>query len=285
MDLYKDPIPETCDLIISYNPNTDLVDDALSEISEKEILDTFLAQDGHSFFVFLENGTPKLPNFESYIKEWGIETEYAKNATTGVAYRYTVQDTSGSLTSDGYTIYGHAVGGENNRFVNPANEYVVFGNATALTVTGEGFVAQQDGTYTRTDGKRTLYPLYRSSENSLHWANGQAVEGGSRILMSLTEQKNAAGSSYVGVVSSVNFATRDYLQSAVYDNGDVLLSLFEEIGGRTAPVGLTIKPFASYDISTVTTAQMLRWTIVLALITAVTTLAVAAVVLIKRRRA
>jgi hypothetical protein len=127
--------------------------------------------------------------------------------------------------------------------------------------------------------------LYRSSENSLHWANGQAVEGGSRILMSLTEQKNAAGSSYVGVVSSVNFATRDYLQSAVYDNGDVLLSLFEEIGGRTAPVGLTIKPFASYDISTVTTAQMLRWTIVLALIPAVTTLAVAAVVLIKRRRA
>ena len=285
MDLYKDPIPETCDLIISYNPNTDLVDDALSEISEKEILDTFLAQDGHSFFVFLENGTPKLPNFESYIKEWGIETEYAKNTTTGVAYRYTVQDTSGSLTSDGYTIYGHAAGGENNRFVNPANEYVVFGNATALTVTGEGFVAQQDGTYTRTDGKRTLYPLYRSSENSLHWANGQAVEGGSRILMSLTEQKNAAGSSYVGVVSSVNFATRDYLQSAVYDNGDVLLSLFEEIGGRTAPVGLTIKPFASYDISTVTTAQMLRWTIVLALIPAVTTLAVAAVVLIKRRRA
>ena len=87
------------------------------------------------------------------------------------------------------------------------------------------------------------------------------------------------------MVSSVNFATRDYLQSAVYDNGDVLLSLFEEIGGRTAPVGLTIKPFASYDISTVTTAQMLRWTIVLALIPAVTTLAVAAVVLIKRRRA
>lgn len=286
IDLYKDPIPATCDLIISYNPNTDLVADDLSEISEKEILDTFLSQDGHSFLLFLENGTPSMPNFESYIKEWGIETEYAKNTTTGVSHRYMVQDTSGSLTSDGYTIYGYAVDGENNRFVNAENEYVVFGNATALSVTGEGYTAQQDGTYLSMDKTRTLYPLYRSSEKTLHWANGQVVDGGSCILMSLTEQKNATGSSsYVGVVSSVDFGTRTYLQSAVYDNGDVLLSLFEEIGGRKVPTGLTIKPFASYDISTITTAQMLRWTIVLALIPTVTTLTVALVVLIRRRRA
>ena len=285
IDLYKDPIPATCDLIISYNPNTDLVDDELSEVSEKEILDTFLSQDGNSFLLFLENGTPSMPNFESYIKEWGIETEYAKNTTTGVSHRYMVQDTSGSLTSDGYTIYGYAVDGENNRFVNTENEYVVFGNATALSVTGEGYTAQQDGTYLSMSGTRTLYPLYRSSEKTLHWANGQVIDGGSCILMSLTEQKNATGSSYVGVVSSVDFGTRTYLQSAVYDNGDVLLSLFEEIGGRKAPTGLTIKPFASYDISTITTAQMLRWTIALALIPTVTTLAVALVVLIRRRRA
>lgn len=285
IDLYRDPIPATCDLIISYNPNTDLVSDDLSQISEKEILDQFLAQDGHSFLLFLENGTPHMPNFESYIKEWGIETEYAKNATTNVSHRYTVQDTTASLTSDGYTIYGYAANGENSRFLNAANEYVVFGNATALAVTGEGYAAQQNGTYVSMDGKRTLYPLYRSGEKTLHWANGQVVDGGPCILMSLTEQKNTNGSSYVGVVSSVNFATRTYLQSAVYDNGDVLLTLFDEIGGRTAPTGLTIKPFASYDISTVTTAQMLRWTIALAAIPAVTVLAVAAVVLIRRRRA
>ena len=285
IDLYKDPIPATCDLIISYNPNTDLVSDELSDISEKEILDSFLAQDGHSFFLFLEKGTPHLPNFESYIKEWGIETEYAKNATTGVSHRYTVQDTSESLTSDGYTIYGYADAIENDRFVDSQNKYVVFGNATALSVTGEGYTAQQDGTYLSMDGARTLYPLYRSGAKTLHWANGQVVDGGSCILMSLTEQKNTTGSSYVGVVSSVDFATRTYLQSAVYDNGDVLLEIFEEVGGRTAPTGLTIKPFASYDISTITTAQMLRWTIALALIPAVTVLAVAAVVLIKRRRA
>ena len=286
IDLYKDPIPRACDVIISYNPNTDLVSDELSDISEKEILDNFLSQDGHSFFLFLENGTPHMPNFESYIKEWGIETEYAKNNTTGVSHRYTVQDTSGSLTSDGYTIYGYTADGENGRFINADNEYVIFGNATALSVTGEGYTAQGNGTYQSMSGTRTLYPLYRSSEKTLHWANGQVVDGGSTVLMSLTEQKNATGgSSYVGVVSSVDFATRTYLQSAVYDNGDVLLELFQEVGGRTVPTGLTIKPFASYDISTVTTAQMLRWTVALAVIPAVTILAVATVLLIKRRRA
>lgn len=284
MDLYKDPIPATCDVIISYNPNTDLVSDDLSDISEKEILDQFLSEEGHAFFLFLEKGTPNMPNFESYIKEWGIEAEYAKNTTTGVSHRYTVQDSSGSLTSDGYTIYGYATD-EGEKFHSAQNEYVVFGNATALSVTGEGYTAQADGTYVSMSGTRTLYPLYRSSEKTLHWAGGQVVDGGSCILMSLTEQKNATGSSYVGVVSSVNFATRAYLQSAVYDNGDVLLTLFEEIGEREAPTGLTIKPFASYDISTITTAQMLRWTIALATIPAVTVLAVAAVVLIRRRRA
>ena len=285
IDLYRDPIPATCDVIISYNPNTDLVADDLSDISEKEILDNFLAEDGHSFFVFLEKGTPKMPNFESYIKEWGIETKYDTNSTTGVSYRYTVQDPSGSLTSDGYTIYGYATKGESDRFVDVENEYVVFGNATALAVTGEGYIAQQNGTYVNTNGNRTIYPLYRSSENTLYWANGQVVDGGSCILMSLTEQKNATGSSYVGVISSVDFGTRTYLQSAVYDNGDVLLTLFEETGERIAPVGLTIKPFASYEISTITTAQMLRWTIALAVIPAAVIFAVAAVVLIKRRRA
>ena len=285
IDLYRDPIPDTCDVIISYNPNTDLVSDELSEISEKEILDTFLAEDGHSFFVFLEKGTPNMPNFESYIQEWGIETKYDTNTTTGVSYRYTVQDSAASLTSDGYTIYGYAAPVENNRFVDASNQYVVFGNATALAVTGEGYIAQQNGTYVNTSGNRTIYPLYRSSENALHWANGQVVDGGACILMSLTEQKNATGSSYVGVISSVDFGTRNYLQSAVYDNGDVLLTLFEELGGRTVPTGLTIKPFASYDISTLTTAQMLRWTIALAVIPATVVLAVAVVVLVKRRRA
>ena len=61
--------------------------------------------------------------------------------------------------------------------------------------------------------------------------------------------------------------------------------MLDEIGGRTTPAGLTIKPFASYDISTITTAQMLRWTLALAITPAAVTLVVAVCILIKRRRA
>ena len=286
IDLYKESIPDNCDMIISYNPNSDLITDDLSKVSEKEILDEFLKEDGHSFFVFLENGTPSLPNFEAYLKEWGVATDYAKNATTEVSYRYMVQDQSQSLTSYGYTIYGEATQSEAAKdFLNPDAKYVVFSNATALSVTSEGYTDQHDGTYRSMSGARTLYPLYYSGNSALSWANGKVVDDGPFMLMSVTEQNNGNGSSYVGVVSSVNFSAKEFLQSAVYDNGDVMFRLLDVVGERSTPAGLTIKPFASYDISTITTAQMLRWTVALAAIPAVVTLAVGVIVLVKRRRA
>ena len=85
LDLYQDEIPENCDLLISYNPNTDLLTgEQLSDVSEMEILDEFLSKDGNSFMVFLENGTPSLPNFEKYLSEWGVATDYSKNEATGI---------------------------------------------------------------------------------------------------------------------------------------------------------------------------------------------------------
>ncbi len=286
IDLYKEQIPASCDLIISYNPNSDLIADSVSSVSETEILDEFLAVEGHSFFVFLENGTPNLPNFEAYLKTWGVETEYAQNATTGVSYRYMVQDTKQSLTSDGYTIYGQATTATAaSDLIDPNAKYVVFSNATALAITSEGYTDLHDGSYRSMSGTRTVYPMYYSSNSSLAWANGKVVDGGNSVLMSLTEQTNEGGSSYVGVIASVDFSAKEFLQSAVYDNGDVLFQLFDVVGDQSTPAGLTIKPFASYDISTITTAQMLRWTLALTLIPATVIAVVSVVVLVKRRRA
>lgn len=288
LDLYQDKIPENCDLLISYNPNTDLLTgEQLSDVSEMDILDEFLAKDGNSFLVFLENGTPKLPNFEKYLGEWGVETDYAKNETTGVSYRYMVQDASGALTSDGYTIYGTSASANAEAFTNaPANPYVVFRNATSLSVTNEGYRDSGNGTYTSMNGKRTLYPLYRSSKNAQCFANGLAVDGGSSILMSVTEQKNeSGGTSHVGVVSSVHFVTDKYLQSAVYGNSDVMLHLFGRIGLGTTTEGLNVKPFLVQDISTVTTTEILVWTLTLSIVPAVLALLAGVVILVKHRRA
>ncbi len=288
LDLYQDKIPENCDLLISYNPNTDLLTgEQLSDVSEMDILDAFLAEDGNSFLVFLENGTPSLPNFEKYLAEWGVATDYKKNETTGVSYRYMVQDAGGALTSDGYTIYGESMGEMSERFTNaPENPYVVFRNATSLSVTNEGYRDGGNGTYTSLSGNRTLYPLYRSSEDAQCFANGLAVDGGSSILMSVTEQKNeSGGSSHVGVVSSVHFATDKYLQSAVYGNSDVLLHLFGKMGIGTTTEGLNVKPFLVENISTVTTSEILTWTLTLTAVPAVVALVTGIVILVKRRRA
>lgn len=284
IDLYKDEIPEGCRLIISYNPNSDLtVSDGVSSTSEIEILNDFLKDSGNSFLVFLENGTPELPNFEAFLSGWGVETCYAAGAN-GNQFRYMVQNDSQSLTSDGYTIYGAAsTSGHAGELLSGLTRKTVFKNATALRA-ANGFVNQGDGSYRKDD--RTLYGLYGSGSGAVAWANGKPVDAAHSMLMTLTEQANAdGGHSYVGVCASVRFASEDYLQSAVYGNTDTMMRLFTSLGKVNTPEGLTIKPFESKGISTVTTAQMWRWTLVLALVPAVVCTVLGVTVLIRRRRA
>ncbi len=282
VDLYKDEIPAGCDLIISCNPTTDLVEDSISETSEVEILERFLSVDGNSFWVFLKNGTPSLPNFERFLSGWGVEFSYH---TAGErSYRYMVQDASQSLTSDGYTIYGEPMTqGGSGEWLQGLERKVVFKNATAMKA-AQGFVNNGDGSFTKQD--RTMYSLYTGGANAVSWANGVPVDrADDAILMSVCEQKRATGASHVGVVASVDFCAEDFLQSAVYGNTDVLLRSLHNVGKEYTPEGLTIKPFSSQDISTVTTRQMLLWTVGLSLAPALVITGAATVILIRRRRA
>ena len=284
LDLYKDPIPENCEMIISYNPNSDLIaDEELSAVSETDILEEFLSEEGHSFWVFVEDGTPELSHMESYLETWGVDFSYYESTANNAKYRYMVQDSSQSLTSDGYTIYGEAVkSGHSAELLDGLDRKVVFKNATAMKA-AQGFVSNGDGSFVK--GERTMYSLYQSGSNAVSWANGNPVSGEGAILMAMTEQKNSVGSSYVGVISSVDFSAEEFLQSAVYGNGDVILHTLKNMGRELVPEGLTIKPFSSTDISTITTAQMLHWTIALAAVPAVTVTLVAVAVLVRRRRA
>ena len=282
-NLYTDPIPENCDLIISYNPNSDLTAaDGASETSEVDKLDAFLAEPGNAYLVFLENGTPSLPNFESFLKGWGVETMYSTQGAH--SHRYMVQNSTESLTSDGYTIYGKAAGaGRAAELTAGLSRGTVFKNATSLRA-ANGFASNGDGSYT--NGSRTMYSLFTAGENAVSWANGKPVDNAQSILFALTEQTNGGErASYVGVCASVDAVSEPFLQSAVHGNSDTMMQIFETFGKSNTPKGLTIKPFESTEISTVTTAQMWRWTLVLALLPAVTVTAVAVVVLVKRRHA
>ncbi|MBQ9760784.1 MAG: hypothetical protein IJW16_05495 [Clostridia bacterium] len=281
-DLADEDIPAACTLLITYNPNSDLDDSQGIEESKK--LDSFLAKDGNGYLVFLSNGTPTLGAMERYLKAWGVETSYHTDHATGKTYRHTVQDTSQSLTSDGYTIYGELSDSASvqERFKNTEST-TVFKNATALKHAGD-YAAGGNGTYTK--GARTLHSVYDATRGAVLWANGVASDGSDIMLMTLTEQKNATGgSSFVSVIASADFAVRDQLQSAVYENPDVLQRLFSIMGQTDTTEGLRVKPFATSEISTITTAQMLRWTICLSVIPAGVIAILGIVILVRRRRA
>ena len=277
-NLYSEEIPENCELIVSYNPSSDLTAaDGASDTSEVDTLNAFLAQPGHSYLVFLGNATPTLPNLEGFLASWGVETMYSQQ--NGRTYRYTVQDAKESLTSDGCTIYGQ-IGTE---LLSELNGGTVFKNATALRA-ANGYVSNGNGSYTKDN--RTMYGLFTSKANALSWANGKPVDDSTSILFALTEQKTeGAASSYVGVCSSVEMLTEQFLQSAVYGNTDTMLQIFETIGENDTPMGLKIKPLESSKISIVTTAEMWKWTLILAITPAVVATVAATVILVKRKRA
>ena len=282
-NLYSDPIPENCNLIITYNPNSDLtVKDDNSETSEIEILDAFLDIPGNAYLVFVENGTPELPNLEEFLAGWGVETMSAQKGD--YSYRYTMQDSTQSLTSDGYTIYGQAANGTaGEKWISGMEGKAVFPNATALRP-ANGFVNNNDGSYTKNN--RTVYSLYTASESAVAWAGGNPAPGGSSaMLFALTEQTNEGEkSSFVGVCASSDMLTEQFLQSAVHGNTDLMMRIFASFGKSNLPTGLTIKPFNSTTISSVTTSQMWTWTVLMALTPAVVITVVAWVVMAKRRR-
>ena len=283
IDLHKEEIPSNCNLIISFNPNSDLIADSVSQKSEVEVLEKFLSVPGNNFLVMLENGTPMLPTYEAFLESWGVDFGYYTDRETQANYRYMIQDNAHSLTSDGYTIYSEAVEkGTSAKLLEGLQRPVIFKNATAIKA-AQGFVNNGDGSYTK--GDRTLYSLYESSESSSCWANGKAIEGGNTMLMTLTEQTFEGGSSYVGVIASADFAEETFLQSAVYGNNDAMMRMFRHMGKEFTTEGLTIKPFASTDISIITTAQMLKWTLALSLTPAVLITVIAVAILVKRRRA
>ena len=280
-DLSKEDIPKDCTMLITYNPCTDL--DVSAGIAEDAKLEAFLAEEGNSYLVFLSNASPTLKNLESYLEKWGVVSSYYRDHTTGKTYRQTVQNTAQSLTSDGYTIYGQlSENATTQTRLAGAGERAVFKNATALNHATD-FVALGNGAYQK--GARTVYPVFESSDGAVLWANGVATDGDDALLMTVTEQTTDRGTSYVGVIASTDFASRELLQSAVYGNPDVLQRVFANVGQEETTEGLLLKPFSTTEISTVTTAQMLRWTLCLTLIPAVTITAVAIVVLVRRRRA
>ena len=293
LDLYYADIPEDCELLVCYNPNNDfIVSDGVSETDEIDKLNAYLAKGGN-MMVFLSASSPELPAFEGLLAEWGVTVGRTYDKTTGTPYNAMVKDDSASLTADGFTIFGefvpnasysdtyHAFMLENNH-----SPRIVFGDATILKpAEGYSLVPGTSGVYDSAPNQttaRTRVDLFVGSDRARAWSNGAELEGYDSLpLLTLTTDKESGAR--VMVCSSIEFAGEKYLHSAVFGNTDVLLLTMKDMGLDEVLVGLRYKPFVTSVISSITTKQMLHWTLGLTITPAVLILAVATVVLVRRK--
>lgn len=280
IDLSQSEIPADCSLIVCFNPNNDLaVENGISAISEKKILDEFLSVPGHSLLVFLESGTPALPNLDAYLSEWGISPCYAKDGETD--YRYRIRDDLGSLTSDGYTVSGKAnengLAGEVTKGISHAP---VFSGASGFRA-ASGFVPAADGTYQ--NGNRRVTALYESGSGAVAWANGKAVDASPVGLAAYAEQSLSGGVSRVSVIFSVNFAAAEWLQPVAYGNSELLFRLFETMSEIENVGRIPAASFPSSVMHGLSRGARIGWTLALVLTPAAVITAVAVPVLLRRK--
>ena len=286
LDLYYEDIPAECELLVCYNPNNDfIVSDGISEVDEIDKLTAYL-EGGGDMMVFLSASSPELPEFEGLLADWGVSIGRIYDKDTGVPYNAMVKDTSVSLTADGFTIYGEYVTEGHGAAITSIlqeSDYTpraVFSDATVL-LASEGYTAAGNATYQK--GDRTRSDVFLASPRARAWACGAQLEGYDAPIALMSVTTDASTGSRVMVCSSIEFASEAYLKSPVFGNNDVLLSVEKDMGLDNVLIGLRHKPFTTDTISSITTAQMLRWTLGLTLTPAILILAVATFVLVRRK--
>ena len=287
LDLEHDEIPENCRLIITFDPQTDFVSNFLSGgVSEMKRLEQHL-NNAYSYMVFADADTPKMPNLEEFLEEWGIAFERYDDTAT-----YEIIDADSSVDGVGQTIIGQyeteAMGGSMTSDMREkgANPKVVFGNALSIgysstyeTIHAVANEEQKTGAYTygsyfRNSRSRSIYDVFRASETAFAYAkeNGTRLTDGNGAdlvvdsanklrpfrLMTITSHSRTVGegkgytsvqdNSYVCAVGSTDFASNEILGSNSYGNTDALLGTLRVIGKEIVPVGFDPVPFHEVEM-------------------------------------
>lgn len=312
IDLAYQEIPDDCRLIVVYNPKEDfMVKDGISEISEIEKIDRYLDGLSCSLMVFVNPETPKLTNLEEYLEEWGVVINRHTDQL-GDTYNYVVKESSGmSLTSDGYTFSAtyteKGVGASIHKTLRETTypPKVIFKNSTSLSYSElyeeAYYVNEQDtedttdeywyGTYSSNGVSRSIYDVFTTGNGSVAMANGVQVANASgkpMKLMTVTREVQMVTNededyATVMVCASTEFATEALLSSAVYGNTDILLASARGMGKEFIPVDIDLKPFASTEISEMSTESKNRYTVLLTVIPAAIVIGTGVFVLVRRK--
>lgn len=321
IDLEKDPLPENCRMIITYDPHTDFYGYGhmgTTGTSEIQKLDAFL-DNAFSFMLFVNNQTPELPVLEEYLEEWGVIISRVEDVNSGETDNYHIRDPKQKLDKDGYTVLGtYATQGLGASITKDMRQVsypakVVFPNATAIrradsyTTTyvsaeeaADG-VAYQYDQYYRNGVSRIFSNVFTSSTSATAEVFGQSYEIATeknpfRLMTVTTEERVVQETNYITsqdrsflcVFGSTEFASDDVLTSAVYGNADVLVSSLRAMGRELVPVGnLEFKAFKVYNVDATkaeqTTSGAIATTLTLALLPAALCFGLGIYVNVKRK--
>jgi len=296
-------------LMLIYDPQDDfLVKDGVSDISEIEKLDKFL--DGtNALMVFVDPSTPKLPNLEEYLEEWGITFDRT-TMLLGSEESNVIRDLQNSVTANGLSVVGtyttKGLGASihsDMRTTYPPK--VIFPNAMGISYSSNYYMTSYEDeddssnnftyyTYYSNGVPRAIYNVFTTSSTAEEMVNGAVVKTATALepfnLMTVTRESRMADNttedySYVVACGSTEFLQKALLQSNTYGNSDVMLSVLRAVGKELAIANLSHKPFASTTIENITTAQANRYTAILVIIPAVAAIASGVYILVRRKYA
>ncbi len=286
IDLAASEIPEDCELLITVDPTTDLLEPSeTSQISETARLDEYMSAGG-KYMVFLSAGTlssAPLKNFEAFLAKWGVK--YMTGSTEATSGCYIVKDSSSAISVDGYRFFAqNASNPVADKLHGETDKNLIFGGATALAC-AEGFLSNGDGTYS--SGSKTYAPLIQTYPSAVAWSGGLLVDKANDTPFTLatltTDTCESGKTAYLFVSSSVDFFSEDALQSAVYGNNEAILKTISYMGYENIPVSLTSRALVRPPIQSLTTRAAATTTVLLCAIPAVIISAAGIFVLVRRK--
>lgn len=248
IDLETEDIPDDCTLLIINGPTEDFATGRLEDIdytSPITKIDRFLDRYG-SVYYFRDPTAGTLPNFEEFLREWGVSfavQDSAGNHFTNV----TLRDTGAALSGDPSRIcgvYGTSTVYEDITALSSPPKTVFENCAPVNMIWPQGFS-------TVNSGSRKISALFTTTDQAYAVnAVGDTVAGGSFPLMTMTSETRVVNNDYftgtLFVCGTTAYHAAAYMADNVYANGDILQSTVRGAAVTTVSVADAL-PFKYYE--------------------------------------
>lgn len=310
IDLLMEEIPAGCRIVVVVDPQDDF--SAKSEGThgdEIRKLENFLAANG-SLMVFMDNATPYVSNFETFLEGWGIGVARDHDFNDSALL---VRDKGDSLDDEGYKNIGVYTEDEaglgvslSDPLVSDSNRKSVIFPMSAVFYNPELFQSQKnDNGYW--EGVQFTNAATRHVVNVFTSANdAEAMVGGATInnkqleelyglspesdmpfsYMKLayeahTDENGNEQYGYVLACASTEFAV--YTEQSAYGNHKLLSYATSVLSRENTVVSIDYKYFQETTISTITAQQANAHTLVLTIVPASVILLAGLVIIIRRK--